>query len=70
MPKESEIQLKLKEEMNLERPPAFIWQWEVDGDRQRAKLELILGGEVIKEYPWSPWAKSSKKVEYGYWKNA
>lgn len=51
-----------------EKRAAQVWRWEVDGPRNRAKLEIVLGGKVIKEYPWSKWVKFPTPVEYGYWK--
>jgi len=63
----NEIQRRVQAKKGLARPPAFLWQWEVKGNLQRAKLEIVVGGEVLKEYPWSKWVKFPIPINYGYW---
>ena len=51
-----------------EQKAAHLWQWEVKGNLQRAKLEIVVGGKVLEEYPWSKWVKFPTPINYGYWK--
>ena len=51
----------------ISKPPCHLWQWEHDGPKTRAKLELVISGETIKEYPWSAWVKFPTSIDFGYW---
>lgn len=58
---------ELQLEFQGPKKPAFLWEWDFNGELQRTKLFLVLGGEVIKEYPWSKWVKFPTIIKNGYW---
>ena len=49
------------------RKAAELWQWEHDGNMTRAKMEMVIGGEVVKEFPWSKWVRFPTPINRGYW---